>query len=157
MPEEIEETLIKAENIFLWDGKKAGVAHETMILTLADGGKQILDIPARNETIDLWNLQSCLTQGHDRASWCYFDDYILANFSEISYLNVRPGQILNVFLQDVHIPISSRTPLPDDIKRMLLTARKYHLQFTGLSISNDIIRLWAPGSALRCQRFTPLD
>jgi hypothetical protein len=42
MPKDIEDILIKAEHIFLWDGKRARVAHETMILDIAKGGKQIL-------------------------------------------------------------------------------------------------------------------
>ncbi|KAJ7251652.1 hypothetical protein C8J57DRAFT_1238476 [Mycena rebaudengoi] len=67
MPNEIEETLIKAENVFLWDGKKARVAHETMLRDIAE---------------------------------------------------------------DIHVPIFWRTPLPEDLKRMVLAARKYRLQFT---------------------------
>jgi hypothetical protein len=127
MPKDVEDTLIKAEHIFLWDGKRARVAHETMILDIANGGKQILDIPARNEAIDLWNLQTYLVQGQERATWCYFMDYILTKFLEKSYVKIRPGQVLNVFLQDIHIPVSKETPLPDEIKRMILTARKYDL------------------------------
>jgi hypothetical protein len=95
-------------------------------------------IPARNEAIDLWNLQSYLTKGNDRASWCYFVDRILTKFLEKSYLNIKPGQILNVFLQDIHIPISSRTSLPEEIKQMILTARKYNLKFTALSVSEEM-------------------
>lgn len=45
MTKDIEETLIKTEHAFLWDGKKARVAHEFMTLDIAEGGKQILDIP----------------------------------------------------------------------------------------------------------------
>ncbi|KAJ7696325.1 hypothetical protein B0H17DRAFT_889530, partial [Mycena rosella] len=110
---------------------------------ITEGGKQVLDIQARNEAIDLWNLQSYtillyLVQGDKRASWCYFVDYILAKFLEMSYLNVRPGQILNVFLHNVDIPISNQTPLPTDIKRMILAACKYKLKFTGLSIGQNI-------------------
>jgi hypothetical protein len=138
MPKEIEETLIKTEHHFLWDGKKARVAHETMLLNITDGGKQILDIPARNEAIDLWNLQLYLAQENERASWCYFFDYILKEYLEMSYLNLRPGQIMNVFLQDIHIPISQKTPLPEEIKRMILAARNYDLKFTGLSINKDL-------------------
>ncbi|KAJ7814284.1 hypothetical protein B0H14DRAFT_2273959, partial [Mycena olivaceomarginata] len=100
MPKDIEDTLIRAEHIFLWDGKTARVAHETMTQDISEGGKQILDILSRNEAIDLWNIQSYLTQGPKRALWCYFVDYILEKFSETSYLNLRPGQVLNVFLQD---------------------------------------------------------
>ncbi|KAJ6474178.1 hypothetical protein C8R45DRAFT_766598, partial [Mycena sanguinolenta] len=86
----------------------------------------------------LWNLQTYLTEGQSRTSWCFLVDFILMNFLEKSYLNVRPGQILNVFMQDVDIPISSRTPLPDDIKQMILVARNYHLRFTALAFSRDI-------------------
>jgi hypothetical protein len=86
-----KDILIKAEHIFLWHGKQARVAHETMILDTSESGKQILDIPARNEEIDLWNLQTYLVQGHERATWCYFMDYMLTKFLENSYLNIRPG------------------------------------------------------------------
>jgi hypothetical protein len=72
-------------------------------------------------------------------------DYMLTKFLENSYLNIRPGQVLNVFLQDIHIPVSNETPLPDEIKRMILTARKYNLKFTALSIINSVkleIPIW---------------
>lgn len=108
-----------------------------MMLDIADGGEQILDLPARNEAIDLWNLQSYLNHGPERASWCYFVDYILQKFLETSYLNLRPGQFFNVFSQDIHIPISQKTPLPEDIKRMIVAARKYNLKFTSLSVANE--------------------
>lgn len=86
------------EDTFLWDGKKARVAHESMVLSLAKGGKQILDITARNEAIDLWNLQSYLVQGEKRALWCSFVDYLLAHFLEVSYVNVQAGQILKYII-----------------------------------------------------------
>jgi hypothetical protein len=106
MPKDVEHTLIKTEHIFLWDGKKARVGHETMILDVSEGGKQILDITSRNEAIDLWTLQSYLKQGPERASSCYFVHYILAKLLELSYLKFRPGQVVNIFLQDIHVPIS---------------------------------------------------
>jgi hypothetical protein len=130
-------SLSNGENI-LWEGKKARIAHGTMTTPVRDGGKQVLDTPARNEAIDLWNLLSYLNLGPERASWCYFIDHILSKYLQMSYLNVRPGQILNDFLQDIAIPISQKTPLPEDIKRMITAARKYKLQFTGLSISHDL-------------------
>ncbi len=68
MPKDVEKALIKTQHIFLWDGKPARVGHDTMILDIADGGKQIFDIEARNEAIDLWNLQSYLSQGPERVS-----------------------------------------------------------------------------------------
>ncbi|KAJ7264132.1 hypothetical protein C8J57DRAFT_950777, partial [Mycena rebaudengoi] len=99
---------------------------------------ETLDITARNEAIDLWNLQSYLVQRDKRALWCSFVDYILSHFLEVSHVNVQAGQILNIFLQDVHIPISHRSQRPEEIKRMILTAWKYKVKFTALSISNEI-------------------
>lgn len=80
MPKDVEDALVKAEHVFLWNGKRARVAHETMTLDISEGGKQMLDIPTPNEAIDLWNLQSYLVSGPERASWCYFIDYILVKF-----------------------------------------------------------------------------
>jgi hypothetical protein len=108
MPKDVEDTLNKVEHIFLWDGKKARIGHETMILDIADGGKRILDITARNEAIDLWNLQSYLVQGPERALWCYFVDYIFVKFLEASYLDVRPGQIFSYM---TYMSQSLRAPL----------------------------------------------
>jgi hypothetical protein len=45
-----------------------------MCLPLNDGGKQILDIQARNEAIDLRNLKEFLREGDDRANWPFFVD-----------------------------------------------------------------------------------
>jgi hypothetical protein len=71
--------------------------------------------------------------GTTRSIWTRnFVDYILAKFLDMSYLKVQPGQILSIFLQDVHIAISPRTPLPDEIKRMIRAVRKYKLKFTAL-------------------------
>jgi hypothetical protein len=138
MPNDIEDSLVELINTFLWDGKRARISSSAMYSHVSEGGKQILNIRARNEAIDLWNLQTYLTQGPQRASWCYFMDFILAKWLETSYLNVQPGQIINVFLQNIHLPISSQTPLPDQIKKMIITARKYRLLFTGLSVSQDV-------------------
>jgi hypothetical protein len=79
MPKNVEAELVELQHMFLWDGKKAKVSHQTMMLDTNEGGKQILNLPARNEAIDLWNLQSYLMQGEGRASWCFFVDFILSN------------------------------------------------------------------------------
>ena len=110
MPKDVEHTLVKTEHIFLWDGKKARVGHETMILDISEGGKQIMDITSRNEAIDLWNLQSYLKHGDERASWCYFVDHILAKFLELSYLNLRPffyKTFMYQFLRELHCQMKS--------------------------------------------------
>ena len=138
MPAEVEESLVKLIHDFVWDGKRARISDSTMHSNVLLGGKQILNIRARNEAIDLWNIQAYLTQGPHRPSWCYFVDFILAKWLENGYMHVHPGQIMNVFLQNVHLPISSETRLPDQIKRMIVTARKFKLKFVALSISQGL-------------------
>ncbi|KAK7006790.1 hypothetical protein R3P38DRAFT_2415928, partial [Favolaschia claudopus] len=95
-------------------------------------------LSARNEAIDLLNLQSYLKTGENRSTWCYFVDCILSSWLETSYLKIPPGQIINVFLQNVHLPISKKTPLPDQIKGMIRVAHKYNLTFTALTIENQV-------------------
>jgi hypothetical protein len=80
MPKDIEESHTKLIHAFLWDGKRARISDSAMSSNVLRGGKQILNISARNEAIDLWNLQSYLVQGAHRVSWCYFFDFILADF-----------------------------------------------------------------------------
>ncbi|KAK7045288.1 hypothetical protein R3P38DRAFT_2490321, partial [Favolaschia claudopus] len=138
MPKHIEESLQKMIRDFLWDGKKSRVSSEAMSASTDTGGKQILDIVARNEAIDLWNLQSYLVQDASRASWCFFVDSLLTNWLESSYIKIPKGQVQNIFIQNIHLPISSRTPLPEQIRRMITTAQKYDLTFTGLRVSQAV-------------------
>jgi hypothetical protein len=74
MPKDIEETLTMLIHVFLWDGKRARISDNAMYSSVTQGGKQILNLAARNEAIDLWNLQSYLVQGPLQAYWCYFVD-----------------------------------------------------------------------------------
>ncbi|KAK7059332.1 hypothetical protein R3P38DRAFT_2495776, partial [Favolaschia claudopus] len=96
------------------------------------------DLASRNEAIDLVNLQTYSVHGERRATWCYFVDFILADFLEKSYLHFYPGQVKNIFLQGIHVPIPKKTKLPDQLKRMIESAGKYRLKFTALSFSADI-------------------
>jgi hypothetical protein len=60
MPKDIEETLTMLIHVFLWDGTPARISDNTMYSSVMRDGKQILNLAARNEAIDLWNLQSYL-------------------------------------------------------------------------------------------------
>ncbi|KAJ7303100.1 hypothetical protein DFH08DRAFT_825951 [Mycena albidolilacea] len=123
---------------FLWEGKRPRVARETMCLPLDNGGKQILDLHSRNEAIDLWKLKGFLRQGTDRANWPFFVDQIIIKRWEMGETLSKHGKLYNIFRQNIHIPAWRIDPVPRDIKRMIAAAKKYNLQFTGLSISKDI-------------------
>jgi len=83
IPDEFEEELLKMESSFLWSAKTAQVSKEMMSLPVKRGGKQILDLTARNEAIDLWLLSRYLTDGPERPHWCYFVDGILSYYLQL--------------------------------------------------------------------------
>ncbi|KAJ7260027.1 hypothetical protein B0H12DRAFT_987017, partial [Mycena haematopus] len=103
-----------------------------------EGGKQILDLRARNEAIDLWNLKEFLRQGDARPNWSFFVDKIIENRWNEGESATNQGALYNIFLQNWHIPTWRKNPLTLDIRRMLAAAKKYNLEFTALSISNEI-------------------
>ncbi|KAJ7644957.1 hypothetical protein FB45DRAFT_899054 [Roridomyces roridus] len=128
---------------FLWDGKKARIAHRTMNLPLLEGGKQILDIESRNEAIDLWNLKEFLKDDNERENWAYFAESTITHRWNTSQPDNKQGTLRRLFLQNIRIPNWRTNQLAYDLRRMIQTARKYNLEFTGLSISKDI-RLQMP-------------
>jgi hypothetical protein len=138
MPKETEEILVRMRDDFLWEGKKPRIAHQTMCLPLNEGGKQILDIQARNEAIDLWNLKEFLREGDDRANWPFFVERTVINRWNMNQTANKHGSLYNIFLQNIHVPQWRIKPLAYDIRRMFKAAKKYHLEFTALSISREI-------------------
>jgi hypothetical protein len=138
MPNEIEKKLIRMRDDFLWEGKKARIAHNTMSLSLNNGGKQILDLHSRNEAIDLWNLKEFLRDGDDRENWSFFAEHTIIKRWDASQTTNHQGSVYNLFLQKVHIPSWRNNPLPLDLQRMISAAKKYRLEFTGLSISKKV-------------------
>lgn len=138
MPDEIEERLIRMRDEFLWQGKKPRIAHRTMCLPLNEGGKQILDLRSRNEAIDLWNLKEFLREGEDRANWSFFAEHTIIQRWDASQSIRNRGAMYHIFLQNIHIPSWRNAPSPHDIRNMILTAKKYQLEFTALSISREV-------------------
>jgi hypothetical protein len=110
-----------------------------MCLPLAEGGKQILDLHSRNEAIDLWNLKEFLRVGDDRANWPFFVEHTIFNRWNACQTSGNHGLLSNIFLQNIHIPLWRNDPLAHNIRRMLQPAKKYHLEFTALSISKEIL------------------
>ncbi|KAJ6506245.1 hypothetical protein C8R47DRAFT_913701, partial [Mycena vitilis] len=138
MPKRIEDRLVRMQNAFLWSGKTPRIAQDTMHSPLEHGGKQILDIRARNEAIDLWNLKEYLKLNEDRSDWTFFVDQMLKRRLEKSSLKTQTGEVRNIFLQNIRVPTFRTNPLPNDVQRMIITARKYNITFTALSIADHV-------------------
>lgn len=137
MPKEIQEKLIRMRDDFLWEGKKPRIAHHTRCLSQR-GRKKILDIHARNEAIDLWNLKEFLRDGDDRSNWPFFVEHTIINRWDMNQAVGRQGSLHKVFLQSIHIPSWRKDPFAYDTRRMIQAAKNHRLEFTRLSISKEI-------------------
>ncbi|KAJ7775427.1 hypothetical protein B0H16DRAFT_1713013 [Mycena metata] len=75
MPERIVKYLIRATREFMAGGAKSSpISLDMLMATIADGGKNLLDLKARNEAIQLMKLKSYLNLGPERAIWGYIAD-----------------------------------------------------------------------------------
>ncbi|KAL0563346.1 hypothetical protein V5O48_018723, partial [Marasmius crinis-equi] len=107
-----------------------------MKIPLTEGGKNMLDLIARNEAIVIMWLKSYLNFGSERPTWAYFADSIIAEHILNYGVEVDESARMNAFLQSWK---TSVTKLPADLKSMMKTATKYGLQMEGLAFSREII------------------
>ncbi|KAJ7131491.1 hypothetical protein C8R43DRAFT_837046, partial [Mycena crocata] len=100
MPKEVEKLLIKKQRDFIWAGKKSSPVQKEMLQAPIDeGGKNIFDLEARNQAIQLMKLKSYLElDPSKRATWAYLTDKRLARHDK-GVSSVRPGVHVNMFMQ----------------------------------------------------------
>ncbi|PBK85261.1 hypothetical protein ARMGADRAFT_859928, partial [Armillaria gallica] len=121
---------------FLWgDKNKINVNKETVYAPIEDSGRNLLDIPVRNEVITITWLRSYLNMGPKRPAWAYAADAIIAYHTPSSKENVDITQRTNIFLQTWK---TSMARLLADLKTMLKTAQKYNVCLDGLVLSQEI-------------------
>jgi hypothetical protein len=79
MPKEVEKRLEKRIRNFLWADKiNVTVNKETVYAPAEMGGKNLLDIVSRNESIAITWLKTYLSFGPERPLWCIVTDELLA-------------------------------------------------------------------------------
>ncbi|KAK0476994.1 hypothetical protein IW261DRAFT_1338942, partial [Armillaria novae-zelandiae] len=138
MPQAIENRLERRTQKFLWgDKNKINVNKETVYAPIRDGGRNLLDIPARNEAITIMWIQLYLRFGPDHPTWAIAADAIIAHHSPATEENVDPNLKVNVFLQTWK---TSAAKLPDNLKTLMKVAKKYNVCMDRLAISKDITR-----------------
>jgi hypothetical protein len=111
MPADVEERLDKRIRSFLWAEKsQVSVNKETVHAPASVGGKDLLDIMARNEAIAITWLKTYLSFGPDRPLWCFVADELLAKRAVGSDINIDEALQLNTYLQS-WAPYQSATTL----------------------------------------------
>ncbi|KAJ7656481.1 hypothetical protein DFH06DRAFT_974827, partial [Mycena polygramma] len=139
MPPEIERKLERRVRAFLWDDKKLiAVNKETVYAPIDMGGRNLLDIIARNEAISATWLKSYLDFGPTRPLWSFAaDEYLALNMSSKSELVVDKNLRTCIFLQAWN---TKRTLKPKDLVDMLKVARSRGVRMDGLAFSREIMR-----------------
>ncbi|KAJ6569129.1 hypothetical protein B0H19DRAFT_937847, partial [Mycena capillaripes] len=138
MPKEIETKLEKRIRKFLWAEKTSVTVNQETVYAPADiGGKNLLDIVARNEAIAVTWLKTYLSFGPDRPLWCFVADEILALKGSSDYNTVREEMRMNAYLQS-WFPKTSVGSIGKDLAGMIKVGRKYGLEMDAIGVSREI-------------------
>ncbi|KAJ7172986.1 hypothetical protein C8R43DRAFT_874076, partial [Mycena crocata] len=140
MPEDVEKKLERRIRSFLWGEKKSpSINKETIYAPANMGGRNLLDIVARNEAITVTWLKSYLTFGPTRPLWAFVADELQAlNILGKYDKAVKKDMRLNVFLQSWNSKAAGN--LPEDLEKMMKTALKRDVKMEGLAFERETIR-----------------
>ncbi|KAJ6527531.1 hypothetical protein B0H19DRAFT_969904, partial [Mycena capillaripes] len=109
------------------------------------GGKNLLDIVARNEAIAVTWLKTYLSFGPDRPLWCFVADELLAKKSVTADLSVDEAMKFNAYLQSWAPYQSAVTLGSKDLADMMAVGRKYGVTMEAMAVSRklqDSMPIW---------------
>ncbi|KAH9480754.1 hypothetical protein JR316_0007354 [Psilocybe cubensis] len=127
MPKEVADQIEKKIHKFFWDDKSATVNINTIRLPINEGGRNLLDIKARNEAIELMKLRNFTKPPKDRPRWAKVADQILVLNANQAFDVPDVAKEDNYFLQNWTAKLQSNPNIPDSLRDMLATARKYNV------------------------------
>ncbi|KAK7016022.1 hypothetical protein R3P38DRAFT_2543154 [Favolaschia claudopus] len=105
-----------------------------------DGGRDLLDIVARNEAITVTWLKSYLSFGEDRPLWALVADEVMAKKALADDLSVDEAIRRNMYLQSWRAKVVGEGSLGNDLKRMVKIADKLGVRQEALAVSRDAQR-----------------
>lgn len=139
MPPHIEKALTKTIKTFMWNKEgTAPVNLETLYAPIENGGRNLVDINARNKAIQLTWVKAYLNIGPQRPIWAFIADSLI-NRNIPEYRHAKdPLSIVNVFLQTIKPSIRSGTTIPADLVSMLKTAKEFNVCFEVVLLSDSL-------------------
>lgn len=150
MPLHVEKSVIKLIRSFIWNGAKAStVSMETLFRPITEGGINLLDIKSRNEAILLRWMASYANFSPARAAWGHVADVILHDHVMARDRSVPPEARVNPVIQSWSVSTANprkhhgQPLLPDDLKQMIKTAKKYNVSVNAVKIS-ECLKLSLP-------------
>jgi ribonuclease HI len=141
MPKPVEAQITQLVRTFIWgDVKVPPVSLDTLQQHPAVGGIKLLDLPARNDAIELTWLASYMAQGEARPAWAFLADRLLARSILVADRTMPENTRINMFVQRWGVGTHQKSPLPPCLKRLVAISTKYN---ASLSAINPASRLKA--------------
>ncbi|KZP28251.1 hypothetical protein FIBSPDRAFT_689948, partial [Athelia psychrophila] len=139
MPKEIEKTIVKTIKDFVWDNKRSVINIETLSLPIEKGGHGILDVPARNEAIELVWAKRYLSLDDDRPVWAFVADVLIQrSIPKAGKNHVDERLTINPFLQMWKPALQGKNRVTDSLRRMLKTAVKYNVNIDAIRVAEKV-------------------
>ncbi|KAK7057847.1 hypothetical protein R3P38DRAFT_2497413 [Favolaschia claudopus] len=136
MPPAVFNHLLKAMREFMWGGKSPPINFETLTAPRDKGGKNLLDLKARNDALHLMKLKSYLDlDPSTRAEWCYLLDRRLAK-RVTNDSRAAPEALINTFLQSWR---ADEREWPKRHKSMMRSAKKFGISFDVLAATTEVL------------------
>ncbi|KAJ7157686.1 hypothetical protein C8R43DRAFT_883162 [Mycena crocata] len=134
--------LLKSQREFMWGGKLSPVQRDMLMAPRLQGGKNMLDLKARNDALQIMKLKTYLDLDHKtRATWCYLADQRLRRM--VTNPDGFDTEALgNCFMQKWK---PNEKKWPKRHRGMLRCAKKYGVEFDTENPSQEIrgeIPLW---------------
>ncbi|KAJ6541344.1 hypothetical protein B0H19DRAFT_958570, partial [Mycena capillaripes] len=102
------------------------------------GGKDLLDLVARNEAIAITWLKTYLSFGPNRPLWCFVADELLATKAVLADQNVDEAMRINTYLQS-WAPYQNSWELGSrDLADMMKIGRKYGITADAIAVSRKL-------------------
>jgi ribonuclease HI len=114
------------------------VNKETVHAPSSVGGKDLLDIVARNEAITITWLKTYLSFGPEHPLWCFVADELLAKKAVVSDINVDEAMRLNTYLQSWAPYQSAATLKSKDLANMMEVGKRYGVTLDAMAVSRKI-------------------
>ncbi|KAL0956717.1 hypothetical protein HGRIS_002839 [Hohenbuehelia grisea] len=141
MPGDVEKKLEKRAVDFVWDDKTSNPVSKNMLYApIKQGGRNLLDIKARNEAIRITWLKEYLKLSPEHATWAYFVDELFALNVPKSDKNVPWETRMNPMLQTWKTHRGNQSETPKYIRELLKTATKHNVRLEGLYFSKEVLQ-----------------
>jgi hypothetical protein len=141
MPQAIQKKLKRQIRDFLWDQKPySPVNADTLYVPIEEGGKNVLDIQARNQAIKAMMIKEYLSFRNNRPIWAAFADRIFAICATAADAGIDPDLRRNMLLQSWSSSKSAKLKMSRDLRDILDGIKAMGVRLEGIAFVRNILQ-----------------